>query len=260
MHFYWQNLNEDPRGKVKGWPYHGRAWLHLTGRLKLYWSWNFWTSFCHVRVDSGRSDNDWTLALAFPPVAFWVGIEGLPRWMVTDADRVTGVSIHDWTLWIELWTDRWGWKRGDRKWSFNFRDFILGKPTYADETFSTREVVIPMPEGTYLATLRMYEGRWARPRWFTKRISLASVDIPGGIPHAGKGENSWDCGEDATYGLSCQATAPEEAIGKTVESVLRDRRRYDGNLMAKYPPPEVRAAKLKRARKRNSTLHPGGAA
>jgi hypothetical protein len=50
------------------------------------------------------------------------------------------------------------------------------------------------------------------------------LDIPGGIPHNGKGENSWDCGDDGLWG--CGGDTVEEAIGHAVSSVLRSRRRY----------------------------------
>jgi hypothetical protein len=54
----------------------------------------------------------------------------------------------------------------------------------------------------------------------------ADVKIPGGIPHQGKGENAWDCGDDATFGLGCSARTVPEAIGEVVAVCLKDRRSY----------------------------------
>ena len=83
-----------------------------------------------------------------------------------------------------------------------------------------------MPEGAYKATVEMFWGIWKRPRWVAKKILRANVEIPSGIPKNGKGENSWDCGEDATFGITMPAKNVENAIGKTVESCLRDRKKY----------------------------------
>jgi hypothetical protein len=48
------------------------------------------------------------------------------------------------------------------------------------------------------------------------------------IPFPGKGENSWDCGEDATHSMTCNATNEQEAVAKLVASVLNDRYRHGG--------------------------------
>lgn len=77
--------------------------------------------------------------------------------------------------------------------------------------------------------MELFESTWKRARWFTHKNVRASVDIPAGIPHPGKGENSWDCGEDRTYGLTTKADTVEKAIAAVVESSLRDRRRYGGD-------------------------------
>lgn len=42
----------------------------------------------------------------------------------------------------------------------------------------------------------------------------------------GKGENSWDCGEDGLYGCGSEGSSLEDAITKTVSIVLRNRRKY----------------------------------
>jgi hypothetical protein len=56
----------------------------------------------------------------------------------------------------------------------------------------------------------------------------ANLDIERGVPTPGKGENSWDCGQDATYGLTCPASTVEEALASLRASVMRDRERYGG--------------------------------
>lgn len=71
------------------------------------------------------------------------------------------------------------------------------------------------------------------PNWPFGRPTLYRVNLEFSppfepVPVPGKGENSWDCGENATYGMSCAADTIEEAIGKFVSSTLRTRTRYGG--------------------------------
>ena len=99
---------------------------------------------------------------------------------------------------------------------------------------------------SYRAALKLEECEWKRPRWpWPVRRRTASIDVPKGIPHQGKGENSYDCGEDATFGLGCEAWTVDEAISKMVASVLKSRAKYDGNALAKYPPASVRQAEVR---------------
>jgi len=100
------------------------------------------------------------------------------------------------------------------------------------------ECVIPMPEGVYQAAWEKsrYERRHVRwPGTWRDRFTLkdepalvAINEIPGGIPHWGKGENSYDCGMDGSFGISGPFRTLEAAIGAAVESSLRDRNRYGG--------------------------------
>jgi hypothetical protein len=48
------------------------------------------------------------------------------------------------------------------------------------------------------------------------------------IPHPGKGENSYDCEDDATYSLTTEARNEAEAIGAMVATVMRSRQKYGG--------------------------------
>ena len=95
---------------------------------------------------------------------------------------------------------------------------------------STVPTVVPMPERAYPASVKLFESTWKRPRWFASRMVRAEVKIEKGIPFPGKGENSYDCGDDALFGLTCKADTVEQAIAETVESALRNRRRYGGSV------------------------------
>ncbi len=104
-------------------------------------------------------------------------------------------------------------------------DWVLGR-AHCDVTKGEPfAVYIPMPEGSYKATATPETYIWRRRFYVpTRRRDSVSLNIEGGIPHAGKGENGWDCGDDGLWGISGETT--EKAIANAVESVLKSRRRY----------------------------------
>jgi hypothetical protein len=216
---HWQNLNEK-HGKT-GFPWHGRAWF---GEFHVEWK----LPTRSVRLNFHRDDEGATVGIACLLFAFWFGWS---RFSARD-DRECQITVHHGCLWVALWRDPSGTssRQNDPWWRhqhcFDFADFFLGRQTHSKETVETRDVLIPMPEGSYPATVEFVRAKWKRPRWFALVKTCADVKIPKGIPFEGKGDNSWDCGEDATFGMWTPAASIEEAIGKVVSSVLRDRNRY----------------------------------
>lgn len=226
---------------------HGFRWWWHFGResrrcLGIEFSW--WTNFCHAEISV--RDDGWKWALALPPLAIWISFDGFPAWKpqrkcvatwdggrefwLTD-QRECGISIHDWTIRISPWA-KWGeWCSRDPWWvrgvSLNIADFVLGRTLYTHEkTGPEMEVSIPMPEGWYLALFTPQRQTWKRPRWFgtTVRESF-DIRIPKGIPFAGKGENSWDCGDDGLFGMSADGSV-QEAVSAVRTSVMESRKRY----------------------------------
>lgn len=246
--FHSQNLNEDRHGRPKGLPYEGRCWLN-TPRGEFKFAWHLWNKALRFSVQSDADSGGVQLGWALPPASFWFTAPVPFRKPDYEHTNYLSLSVHDSSLWWQFGGNSFGdWSRDTPKWkhgNFNFGDFFLGDVKYTEGSPEIQKVKIPMPEGAYDATVTLREDRWERPRWKTLRLRRASVDVPLGIPFPGKGENSWDCGEDAVFGLSCCADTVEEAIGKQVETVLRNRRRYGGNVMLKYPSPEERAAAKK---------------
>lgn len=112
---------------------------------------------------------------------------------------------------------------------------MLGSNHTETITGQTGMTTVPLPEGTYPASwtqvtyVTTYTGRLGKIR---DRIrgprthSTVDLDIPGGIPFEGKGENSWDCGMDGVFGTSGPTVA--DAVGNAVKAVLRNRERYGG--------------------------------
>jgi hypothetical protein len=98
---------------------------------------------------------------------------------------------------------------------------------------SEHVVDVPMPEGTYQWRVQLVERTWTRSRWPwpTVRRGFEAESLDGQqIPFPGKGENSWDCDDDAMFGMSGDGNGLDEAVASIVGAVLRNRLRYGGKL------------------------------
>lgn len=248
MNFHWQNLNEKPAGRVGTPLRHGRAWLRLFDG-SLNWEWLFGRIDLGFRVAARQGDGlGFGFRFSIPLITLYFSVDSIrpiaafARWLLRNAryeDREISWSTHDWAIWWNLWLDDGSWSSTTPKWrsgSFHIDDFVLGKAKYSQRILNEQAVQIALPEASYPATVKIDERTWKRPRWFTKRMVGSQVDIPKGIPFPGKGENSWDCGQDAVFGLSSLESTIEGAIAAVVRSVLKSRRRHGGSIEWK---PEV---------------------
>jgi hypothetical protein len=148
---------------------------------------------------------------------------------------------HDWGLWLSLWGNDWCSSWNDPWWSrmhhVDFRDLFAGKQEYSkvvNETFEN--VVIPMPDKNYCATMQFETATWKRPRWFPRVRKFTNIEIKENPPaFPGKGENSWDCGDDAIYMMSVEGHSLAKGIGGYVQAVMENREKYGGrkSLIAK---------------------------
>lgn len=150
--------------------------------------------------------------------------------------RVFSLRVHDWAIWWSLGVDDQGWTSARPRWrdgswrplGWNMR---RGEPRLVEE----RRVLVPMPERSYRGVAKRHEAQWGftkLPPWFDRHASIVDIEMDPGeqIPIPGKGENSWDCDEDAIFGTGGgQAQTIEDAIGQLVASALRDRRRRSGD-------------------------------
>lgn len=117
--------------------------------------------------------------------------------------------------------------------------YVCVKPRPADRLFGRQEmtetvlregtVMVPMPEGEYPATYKETRMAWQRPRlpWPSRTREQVTLDLEVPIPFPGKGENSWDCEDDAIFSSSGGRSVPD-AVGDLVASVLRRRMQYGG--------------------------------
>jgi hypothetical protein len=233
--FHKQNLNEKSGERMGSiWAY-GRCWWRWGNNKCIGLEWSNLTLRTHFRIKFGSeySEKDFLLAIAIPLISFYLTFENVfPRkWRLKECEKEISVSIHDGALWWSFWNDTMSWSSRTPKWrwgNWNPMDTFLGKIKYSEREFNNKDIEIPMPEKSYLANVVFKECTWKRPLWFAERIIRANVDIPEGIPVPGKGENSWDCGQDAIYSSCFPAKTLQEVIGKMVESAMRDRIKYGG--------------------------------
>lgn len=268
MYWHWQNLNDKPGGRQGSGLLHGRAWFypwHRRGSDESMGAcfsvcWNLFSPSCHARfkVEPHGGDESFSCSFAIPfIIALYFGFEGfkwidaLALWLLPRREgdrrwwegRECALSVHHATIWWSVWHTADSWESGTPWWQygcFHFWDFLAGKPKYSSRILSEHAVELAFPEGVYSAKVQLKEAQWVRARWFTQRWCNAEVTLekPPAVP--GKGENSWDCGEDAIYSLSCPAATLEEAMAKYTEAVYNSRRRHGGSV--NWKPAELATA------------------
>lgn len=263
---HWQNLNEDENGNIKGSILrYGRLWLHRAykqdksdyyRRSQIQLCWRFgggmrWLGAGMALFD-GDSQRDIGLSLGFWFGSLYLTLENIlpkrfayPRhsWQhdtsltITNDGSVSGLSVslnihhagHD-CFNCKGWNGpHWYW------WPI---DSLLGKPVHESKAlprFRVGEKLFPekrgvlMPEGIYPVEVVLTRDTWKRARWpWPRVIQRAHIECKRPIPKPGKGENAWDCCEDATFSLTCPASTVEEALEKLKASIMRDRERHGG--------------------------------
>lgn len=233
--FHWQNLKKEDRTKHL---LNGRAWL---GEFEFEWS--IPTRFWHIHLNLNYYD-DAAIGLSIALGLFSFHIENRNKWLFRQLEKITkrkdqkytngriiGISHHARTFWFSLWDDPMEHRGVDPKWwkfNFNYEDFLLGKAKHKLEILEEGKAKIDMPEGDYDAAYKVEKRTWKRPRWpFTTTKTSIYFDIPVGLPHEGKGENSWDMGMDATMGTGTEWTGKlNEATKKIAMEALKTRQRY----------------------------------
>lgn len=218
--------------------FHRRAWLRLGQRcigLEVCTRSSIGFSF---EVDPSEWEVQFHGSIGI--LSAWLTFTGfLPRFMYPAgySPKAISLSIHDRTIWFSLWAPTMEFKRGDRNWSFNPGRFIFGRWIHSEVPIETVEASIAFPERTYALTIKRYRSEWRRSRFpfwpFKRELIRATIepDIP--VPVPGKGENSWDCGDDAISSSTAPVETVGEAIGSFYESIRRPREKY-GSGMSMY--------------------------
>lgn len=148
--------------------------------------------------------------------------------------NIFSLSFHGGSIWWEVWHPQGEWKSGTPKWrhgNFNFANTFMGEAEYRCEILEEHDVLIPMPERSYRAKAQLELAIWERPIGPTTKMLRVQITMEDGeqIPHPGKGENSWDCGDDATFSMCTPAKTIAEGVGHMVGSVLASRVKYGGH-------------------------------
>ena len=113
--------------------------------------------------------------------------------------RRLGIHVSGKYLTVDLLNDA-----GHSALFWDWWEFITGKPVYSDETLNMGPCEVIMPENRYQADYVVKRQSWRFPRWLVvKQRDTITVNIEGnGIPIPGKGENSWDQGDDAVRSVT----------------------------------------------------------
>lgn len=156
-------------------------------------------------------------------------------------DTELSISFFEGSLVINHpWERKYEWRSSDPWWKksirFPVKDWLLGRRKVNRSEGDPEAVYIPMPEGCYIAKATPVKLTFTR-RWYIPKETkeYVNINIEGGIPYRGKGENSWDCGDDGLWGTGGDTV--EGAIGNVVATVLKNRKKYgyDSKSTGKYP-------------------------
>lgn len=155
-------------------------------------------------------------------------------------DRDISISFYDnaiwWHFWVGTmasWSRKYPWCKPWRQGSFHFAS-LLGRQSCKVETIQEGiPVKIPMPEGVYDGVAKVERYTWKRPLWFARQRMDTYIQVERGIPFQGKGENSWDCGDDGIFGTgvswlpgATHEQSLERAIAHYATAVMDNRKRY----------------------------------
>jgi hypothetical protein len=254
MRWHWQNLNEKRVGgeTVTGSGLkHGRAWFSTKRReYRVEWVLGKLGFAFYVSFNGGEREILFHIAVPLVSVYFSFGSGWEWLWKKTGYDhRRIGFRFFDWTFWWSFLENEMSWSSKEPKWmhwNFNFKDAFLGRMRHKQELHGQPiRIWIPLPEGQYLAEAQYETRTWTRPIWpfwplkIVRQATAVDVHAWHGLPHQGKGENSWDCGTDGLFGYSADGHSIEAAIAKGVEHTLRDRNKYGGAKRGAYPDPHI---------------------
>jgi len=247
--YHSQNLAGEAReyARKAGKPYHGnwfnwRCWFYFGNRdkcpnktlaIEVSSGWGFRWGF-----SADGSEREYMITFWIPFIQFYVTFGGfLWDFCYPKCHKEICVKLHDKGMWVSIWKNPFSWSASDKnRWYRDFcihpLDIIFGRIIYLSDDIETVQVPFAMPEAHYTLTIKRFRSTWMRPRlpWFKHELLRAEIKPSKPVPVPGKGENSYDCGDDAIHSLTCPATTVGEAVGSFFESIDRQRTRYGAGL------------------------------
>jgi len=224
-----------PKNKPMFWS--GRAWLHVDGKsfgMNIEWSHGKHATIGGLEIDVAGDDHpDITVMIGIPNLfLYFFSIRGiLPRQWRRKIEheyrgRSTGIVIAEDHVSLHLWHSEGIYSEAGIYRGLFIKDLLLGMAKYSERHLTPlAHMQVELPEAKYDVTIRLNQCTWKRPRWpWPTVITRAEIDIPGGIPIPGDGENDWDQDDDAIYSLTVPAASFEEAVQKLIANVNRDRK------------------------------------
>lgn len=184
----------------------------------------------------GGDENDFTINLGIKGLfSVYFGVEDLlphkPMHKLFGYDgRIYEISLNNEYFCFDFHRDENGYSD---KWRgihfmYNWKEKLYGKWEYKNDVVGTKRISIPMPEGNYPATVEISNASRGYKRAKKKLTTEYQIDLDIPIPYQGKGENSYDQGEDGTYSSHMSASSLEDAIQKLVDNSLKYRVKYGG--------------------------------
>lgn len=188
---------------------------------------------CQIGIDFGQENITFSIGFF---IQFYISLSLSKLNSLIYKHKIDGraLSFNFWfenagTISVNLMSDTTGWKKGGWSWYLNIADKLKGKFTVSKKIIEEKDILVPMPEKSYKAHAVLADWTWHYKRWFPKTIRRCEIKIPEGLPHAGKGENSWDCEDDATFGLTTgKVRSIAEAVGDLVGMTLETRVKNGG--------------------------------
>jgi hypothetical protein len=242
----WLHIRPEYAGEEKGKPSTKPRWY--SGNVCFAWKIPGRHPGVSVDVGSQGDEDNLSLHVGFLLADLWLtfehmGTQYLSTWLIPAKDyegRETGIRFFNQAVWWDVWHPSMSWTRGTPRWrhgSWHPLDTFFGRLERSSETLEEAyNVPVPLPEGTYRADVTLSRNTWTRSRWphwpFGLVVDGAEVKMHEGLalPIPGKGENAYDCGDDATYSLYLPHVATvEEAIGRAVADTLRTRKQRQGD-------------------------------
>jgi hypothetical protein len=263
-HFHFGSLMDDRGGCDRCPIWSGRCWWHADGRRCVRLEWHWFTLHnrslgAGVQVGGGESDGDVQLSLSVPWLCnLYLTTEGYLsprpqrewelRYLLPGEFGEGGTLAFNFAHCRDFYGAKIG---GVEKW-IDIADLVMGRDRYEAVQEARYELEVNLiGEPTYQVDAVVERATWTRtrPGWRWRRKTRLSVDLSfsPGIPVPGKGENSWDCGDDAVYSIHRPVDdASEEAVvracDKAVAGIRKTRRQRGGEDWKPAPEAEATTA------------------